>query len=181
MKKDLTNPTNAQERVELGDAWRAYADKFKGDERIRILRRAWHWHRRGGELLGGLARAKIEQITAKEIADIESLDAKEGQFSLYSGTWRLSYGSRWINEYRIVDSGLLFWLRETSPEGRDQLRWPDTPYVLTRKGDSVIWYYDVKKPPEKLKIEDMGLSLSAAWEMGGKVTNKIGKGHRVEP
>jgi hypothetical protein len=182
VKKDLANPSEGKDRIDVGDAWLELADRSKGSDRVAILRRAWHWHRQGTASLFGLAKARMEDKVKKEMAEIESFDVKEGRFSLYSGIWQIKYANNWTHEYQITDSGSLIWLRNVTPENREHPKLTDSIQYLTRQGDSVFWVYNVKDPPEKMTLEDSGLLLSVLWKFNQRRPNPefIGKGVRVE-
>lgn len=117
VKKDLAAPTEAKDRVELGDAWFALAEKAKGAERLGMLRRAYWWYRQSFGGTEGLAKAKIEGRMGKIFDEVEKEDAKEDRFTLWEGYWALKYNVPFVHEYRITADGNFTWCRRITPEG----------------------------------------------------------------
>jgi hypothetical protein len=91
VNKDLAKPAIAQDRCDLGDVWYELAEKSTNEERIGMLRRAFHWYRLGVTGIGGIARAKLETRIGGILEEVEAADAKEGISTL----WGVKPLARW--------------------------------------------------------------------------------------
>jgi hypothetical protein len=116
-KKDLGNPADGKGKADLGDAWYELAEKFKGDERLNLLRRAYHWYRQGFPSISGLAKAKVEQRVLKAIEAIDAEDLKAGYSTLFAGRWTLKWSNGVTYELVISSAGKVEILRMIAANG----------------------------------------------------------------
>jgi hypothetical protein len=149
VKKDLKDPTQAKDRIALGESWMELAEKAKDPEKAGYLRRAYHWFRLGIEGQTGLNKARIENRMSMAAEAIESVDVNEDRVTLYEGHWTAVYddGSRrW--DYTILPNGEATISNSKDRDGRKSFLyrkngvvffvWEDVIERITCQGNSLV-------------------------------------------
>ena len=151
-QKDLSKPTKPQDRIDLGDAWYELAEKTKDDDRIGMLRRAYHWWRLGLGGVSGLVKAKVEIRMAKAFQEVDAADAKAGSFALWPGKWACSYaGDHPSWNYKVSPNGQIVIFNSKDRDGRTG--------VIVRSNGLVMFVWENGDVLEVVRPSAGGLSI----------------------
>lgn len=87
--KELRNPTEPADQVDLAEAWIDYAAKQVGPDKTALQMRAYHWLRQARPKVTGLTKTKVEKamttLPRHYLTDMDEFDVKLGPWKFGKG------------------------------------------------------------------------------------------------
>jgi len=87
--KELRNPTEPADQIDLAEAWLDYAVKQTGPDKTAVQLRAYHWLRQARPRVTGLTKTKVEKAMAglprHYLTDMDEFDVKLGPWKFGKG------------------------------------------------------------------------------------------------